>query len=112
MRKYFLPAPGQGPSWEAMTNGRFSVRFVGLLDGDEKKPQMVEAKVGDAHRDPGYWGTSRYVLESALCLALQHEELKQGGYMEGGILTTASAMGNVLIERLRKAGVEFDIVKP
>lgn len=30
-------------------------------------------------RDPGYWSTSRMVLESALCLALDEEAVKRTG---------------------------------
>jgi hypothetical protein len=35
-----------------------------------KKAEVVTAKLA-GHRDPGYWETSRMLLESALCLALQ-----------------------------------------
>jgi short subunit dehydrogenase-like uncharacterized protein len=43
--------------------------------------------------------------ESALCLAFDGAELKS----EGGILTPASAMGMRLVERLRAAGMTFEI---
>ena len=43
--------------------------------------------------------------ESALCLALQGAELQ----VEAGILTPASAMGMRLVERLRAAGMTFEI---
>jgi hypothetical protein len=67
---------------------------------------MVEGK-----RDPGYLDTSRMALESGLCLALQGPELKERGLMQGGVLTPATAMGSVLIDRLRKADITFEIVK-
>ena len=43
--------------------------------------------------------------ESALCLALDGANLQT----EGGILTPASAMGTKLIDRLRSAGMKFDL---
>lgn len=39
-----------------------------------KKPVVVTATMG-GKRDPGYWETSRFLLESALCLALQVSNL-------------------------------------
>ena len=43
--------------------------------------------------------------ESALCLALDPRDPK----FKGGVLTPATAMGMRLIERLRTAGITFDI---
>jgi short subunit dehydrogenase-like uncharacterized protein len=43
--------------------------------------------------------------ESALCLA--HDDLAQ----RGGQLTTAVAMGQKLIDRLRAAGIEFRVIE-
>ena len=40
---------------------------------------------------------------------MQEEELKQAGMLQGGVLTPASAMGGLLIERLNKAGMVFKI---
>jgi len=51
------------------------------------------------------------VLESALCLALQGPELQEAGYLQGGVLTPATAMGSVLIERLDAAGITFEITR-
>lgn len=51
------------------------------------------------------------VLEAGLCLAFDAEACAAAGCQSGGVLTPASAMGLVLIERLRKAGLKFDIVE-
>jgi short subunit dehydrogenase-like uncharacterized protein len=52
--------------------------------------------------DPGYGSTSKMLAESAACLALDPVEA------QGGFHTPASAMGNLLIDRLqRNAGVTF-----
>eukprot|EP01024_Parvocaulis_polyphysoides_P061335 TRINITY_DN6782_c0_g1_i13.p2 TRINITY_DN6782_c0_g1~~TRINITY_DN6782_c0_g1_i13.p2 ORF type:complete len:230 (+),score=30.21 TRINITY_DN6782_c0_g1_i13:256-945(+) len=112
VRKNLLPAAGDGPSWETMTSSQYNIRVVGVLEGDEdQQPKIIEAKVADPHRDPGYWGTSRNVLESALCLAQQEEELANGGFPKGGVLTPASAMGHLLIQRLQNAKVIFAMSK-
>jgi short subunit dehydrogenase-like uncharacterized protein len=61
----------------------------------------------DKSRDPGYWGTSRLLLEAALCLALDIEALDESDeVLKGGVLTPASGLGSVYVERLRKAGIE------
>ena len=49
------------------------------------------------------------VLEAGLCLALQQEEMRAAGLPEGGVLTPAIAMGMVLVERLRGAGLLLQI---
>lgn len=46
--------------------------------------------------------------ESSLCLALDEDKLAS---KKGGVLTPASAMGSVLLERLRKAGMTFKVVQ-
>ena len=49
------------------------------------------------------------LLESGLCLAEQKDEARLMGLQTGGVLTPASALGVLLIDRLRKAGYQFDI---
>jgi short subunit dehydrogenase-like uncharacterized protein len=94
-----LPSPGEGPSKEARDKGFFKMRLVALGNG-----QAVRGLVAD-QRDPGYGSTSVMLSESALCLALDGAQLQ----CEGGILTPASAMGMRLVERLRAAGMTFEI---
>lgn len=60
-------------------------------------------------RDPGYWSTSRMLLEAGLCLVLEAPRLAAEGLRQGGVLTPASACGNVLLERLRAAGFTFKV---
>ena len=43
--------------------------------------------------------------EAAVCLALEGAQLSS----EGGILTPATAMGMRLVERLRAAGMTFEV---
>lgn len=100
-----LPAPGEGPSAEQRERGLFEVRLIG--EGESRKtgrPVRLEVKVA-AKGDPGYAATSRMLAESALCLA--QDELPA----EGGVLTPASSMGPRLVERLRRAGMKFEVME-
>jgi len=56
--------------------------------------------------DPGYGETSKMLAESAMCLALDRASLPA----RGGVLTPAEAMGDVLLERLQRAGLKFSVV--
>lgn len=96
-----LPRPGEGPSPEQRAAGYFLVRLLaeGEVDG---APLRLRGRVGD-RRDPGYGSTSVMLSESALCLA------KDPLTTPGGVLTPASAMGSALLERLRAAGMTFEV---
>ncbi|MET9951226.1 saccharopine dehydrogenase NADP-binding domain-containing protein [Streptomyces sp. NPDC006339] len=88
--------PGQGPSAERRARSWFSVRFVGEGGG---RRVFTEVSGGD----PGYDETAKMLAESALCLAL--DELPK----TSGQVTTAVAMGDALLERLRAAGLRFRV---
>lgn len=91
--------PGEGPSKEERDNGFYEVLFAGS-NGDGK---TVSVSVrGD--KDPGYGSTSKMIAESAVCLLLNRDtELR-------GILTPASALGSLLIDRLQQhAGLTFQV---
>jgi short subunit dehydrogenase-like uncharacterized protein len=99
-----LPAPGQGPSKAQRDAGFFRVRIVGESDGSGAAPLKATARV-EGKSDPGCGETAKTLRESALCLALDRDELPP----RQGVLTPASAMGNRLIERLRADGMTFAI---
>ena len=67
---------------------------------------------GDLHYvwiwDPGYKSTSKLVCESALALA-RSDDLP-GGNEYGGVLTSAVGLGEVLIDRLKNAEIEFKVL--
>ena len=94
-----LPSPGEGPSKETRESGYFKTRFVALSNGHQ-----VRALVA-GNRDPGYGGTAIMLGEAALCLALDGAQLRS----EGGVLTPATCMGMRLVDRLRDAGMTFEI---
>ncbi|MER6136901.1 saccharopine dehydrogenase NADP-binding domain-containing protein [Streptomyces sp. NPDC001815] len=88
--------PGDGPSAQKRAESWFSVRFVGEGGG---RRVFTEVSGGD----PGYGDTAKMLAESALCLAF--DELPP----VSGQVTTAVAMGDSLIERLRGAGIVFRV---
>lgn len=99
-----LPSPGQGPDAEARRRGHFEVALIGTGTDSGGQPVELRGRVaGDS--DPGYGETAKMLSESALCLALDRTSLSS----EGGITTPASAMGTHLVERLRRAGMTFEV---
>ncbi|MFF8593799.1 saccharopine dehydrogenase family protein [Streptomyces sp. NPDC015220] len=86
--------PGDGPSAERRARSWFSVRFVGEGGG---RRVLTEVAGGD----PGYDETAMMFAESALSLALDDLPATSGQ------VTTAVAMGDALLGRLRAAGLTF-----
>ncbi len=98
-----LPQVGSGPSEQTMNEGWFSCELEGIaVDG-----RKVSALIAD-RGDPGNRATVKFVCESVLCLALQFDELP-GGRARGGILTPATGLGDVLVARLRGAGMTVEV---
>jgi short subunit dehydrogenase-like uncharacterized protein len=97
------PRPGHGPTAQAIADGWYVGEFVGTAAGG------AQARGTIRHGgDPANAGTVTCVCESALGLALQRDELP-GGPTRGGVLTPATALGDVLAARLRRAGVTIDL---
>ena len=86
--------PGEGPSEARRAKSWFTVDFIGEAGG-----KTVHTRVSGG--DPGYTETAKMLAESALCLAF--DDLPAAA----GQLTTATAMGEALIERLTRAGITF-----
>ncbi len=99
----FLPQPGSGPSEQIMNNGWFRCELLGIGE----KGQKVRGVIYD-QGDPGNRATVKFLCESALCLALNRDELP-GGSHRGGILTPATGLGNVLAKRLQNAVMSIEI---
>lgn len=100
LERAVLPAPGEGPSREAIERGFFEVHVLARTDSGKRLRGRVAGT-----RDPGYGETAKMLAESAMCLA------KDGARLEPrfGVLTPATAMGMRLVERLRGAGMTFDV---
>lgn len=95
-----LPQPGEGPSEHLWKSGYFVLRLVAESAG--ATPIRLFGRVAD-DRDPGYGSTAVMLAESAMCLALDNLDTA------GGVLTPASAMGTPLIDRLRAAGMTWEV---
>ena len=91
--------PGEGPSKEERENGFYDVLFAG---SNGKGERLMASVKGD--KDPGYGSTCKMISESAICL------LKNLDAAGGGIWTPASALGDLLIDRLQdNAGLSFQL---
>lgn len=92
-------SPGEGPSEEVRAKSWFTVTFIGEGGGERVVTEV-------AGGDPGYDETAKMLAESGLCLAF--DELPE----TSGQVTTAQAMGDALLERLRGAGIGFRALEP
>ena len=98
-----LPAPGQGPSELSMARGWFRTDLIGrTADG-----RTARARIGYGG-DPGNRATLRILCEAGLALAFDGPKLP-GAPHRGGVLTPATAIGEVLVPRLRSAGFEITV---
>jgi short subunit dehydrogenase-like uncharacterized protein len=96
-----LPAPGSGPSEEVRQKGWFRM-VVDATTEDGRRYRATAAGEGD----PGYAATAVMLGESALALAVDGDRLPD----RAGSLTPATALGDVLVERLRAAGHRYEVV--
>jgi short subunit dehydrogenase-like uncharacterized protein len=94
-----LPAPGTGPSAQVRAQGWFRM-VVDAVTEDRRRYRAIAAGQGD----PGYAATAVMLGESALALALDGDRLPD----RAGSLTPATALGGVLVERLRAAGHTYE----
>lgn len=92
---------GAGPSAEERAKSWFRVALL-AESGDE----AVQCEV--AGGDPGYTETAKMISECALAIVENADQLPD----RAGVLTTASAFGDVLVDRLRLAGIDFRWFRP
>jgi short subunit dehydrogenase-like uncharacterized protein len=96
----FVPKPGEGPSEEARREGSIRTRYVAeAADGRVAEGELTFP--GDA----GNVFTVTALCESALALAVDRDRLPA----RAGLLTPATALDGVLLERLKAAGMGFEI---
>lgn len=98
-----LPAPGDGPSEDLQTRGRFDV----TLSAQTERGGPLAVTIA-AEGDPGYRATAVMLCEAGLSLAFDGDRLPEAT----GVLTPATAMGDVLIDRLEAAGQRYRVVTP
>ncbi len=94
-------AQGQGPDEAKREKSWFTVDFIaeGQSGGQSR---TVHTRVSGG--DPGYSETAKMLAESALCLALDDNPTTAGS------VTTAQAMGDNLLGRLKTAGIAFEVL--
>jgi short subunit dehydrogenase-like uncharacterized protein len=90
-----LPKPGQGPSERTRRNGHFTVDLFARTSTGARYTARVKG-IGD----PGYAATAVMIGEAALALL-------ETPATAGGVLTPATGIGDVLVDRLRVAGLEI-----
>jgi len=103
--KKIVPQPGEGPSEIQRKKGLFKIAFIGETqpESSSEKPIKVKGQV-NGYQDPGYAETSKMISETAICLAMMPQS-----DIRGGVLTPATSAGSTLIERLKAAGMTFDV---
>ncbi|PKW27752.1 saccharopine dehydrogenase family protein [Phycicoccus duodecadis] len=95
-----LPAPGEGPSEDAMRAGRFRMVVTAAASNGSRYRATVAAPY-----DPGYSGTAIMLGQSALALAQDDAGLPAAT----GVLTPATALGMPLVHRLRAHGFTLEV---
>jgi len=95
-----LPAPGQGPGEASREQGFFRIDIHTRTSSGARLVCEISAP-----GDPGYKATAVMLGESALSLAVDADRLPAAA----GVLTPATALGEVLVERLRAAGHRYDV---
>ena len=102
LRRASCPAPGEGPSEQAMDSGSFRCELIGVGERGTVQRGRIAGR-----GDPGNRATTVFVCEAALALALDAAQLP-GGARLGGVLTPSVAFGKVLAQRLRSAGMTVE----
>lgn len=96
-----LPRVGTGPDEQAREDGWFAVRLHSRTSTGRRLQVAVSAS-----GDPGYRATARMLGESVLALVVDRDRLPD----RAGVLTPATALGDVLVERLRYAGMTLRLL--
>jgi short subunit dehydrogenase-like uncharacterized protein len=97
-----LPEPGTGPSEQARARGWFR----SVVDATTDSGRRYRATAA-GRGDPGYAATAVMLGETALGLAQDGDRLPG----RAGSLTPSTALGSVLVERLRAAGHTYEVTE-
>jgi short subunit dehydrogenase-like uncharacterized protein len=95
-----LPAPGEGPDAATRARGFFRMVTTGTTESGRRY-----RSVASGPGDPGYAATAVMLGEAGLSLAL--DDLPD----RAGSLTPATALGTVLVDRLRAAGHTYEVTE-
>lgn len=95
-----LAKPGKERGTRGAPRGDFHLQ----LAAESEEGMRLSARIS-AQEDPGIHGTAKMLCESALSLVLDTSVLPE----RSGVLTPAAALGLPLVERLRAAGMTFEV---
>lgn len=109
--KRILPKPGTGPGRytsfppppesPADHTTHFREGFFIATNISHSGSSKIKTVI-QADGEPGYFGTSRIISEAALALVLDFNKLPYKQVGGAGVLTPMTALGDVLIERMKK----------
>ncbi|XP_058515909.1 uncharacterized protein LOC131479416 [Ochotona princeps] len=134
---HIFPRPGEGPPRQFLDKGHFQIKTVGRVyptdenrtavccvptDDEEEaenarerryygpphchdRETVITVTMGSASGDPGYKETGKMLVETGLAIALHVDDC----FDLCGVCTPASGVGLVLVDRLRKAGMKFEV---
>lgn len=95
-----LRPSGAGPNEAQRQQNAFQLRF-------HAKSELGNVITQVSGGDPGYGETSKMIAETALCLALDRDKIPQ----RFGIITPVLAGEDILLKRLQKAGIRFEVIE-
>ena len=91
-----LKPSGSGPDKIQRNDNWFKATIIAKGDGKEVTT-VIKGK------DPGYGETCKFISEMALCITIDKDKLKKCS----GFLTPVECTGDLLVKRLRKAGISI-----
>ena len=103
LAKKFVYQPGQGASKESTKNHALEYRAIATADQDNQNPSRAIAKF--RYNGNLYYLTGIFLAEAAMVIIRDDDLVRTLG---GGVLTPAM-LGQPFVERLRKAGVAFEV---
>jgi short subunit dehydrogenase-like uncharacterized protein len=103
IKKFVIPAPGEGPSRESMKKDFMNYRGVGIAEDGKGK---VTAKLDIAHG--GYVATGITLSAAAQVILRGRLDQTEAGRLGGGILTPAT-LGDEYVKTLDEFGVKISI---
>lgn len=103
LKKFLIPAPGEGPTRESMKGDFVSYRAVGVAEGSGQK---ITAKLDCAHG--GYAATAITLAAAAHVILRGKLEETEAGRLGGGILTPAT-LGEQYVDTLNEFGMKINV---
>jgi len=91
----YIPS-GSGPNREKREKHWFNIKFFG-----KGKDKSIITTVSGG--DPGYGETAKFISEMALCIIINRDKLN----INKGIITPAMCAPDLMIDRLKNAGIIF-----